>query len=148
MSICQSNSWHDRVWVLSVITQSKEKKKMEFSCHFSELIQHCVSQPSLNTCCTTKHTSLYGEKASLCVPSLLSHRTTSGFSPSSVPRPLVKKKCGKLSKGTWSKLCVKTPKPVPGTHWSFLTFPLHRLFSNSRDAQTFPLRYFWTLCRF
>lgn len=58
-------------------------------------------------------------KASLCVPSLLSHRTTSGFSPSSVPRPLVKKKCGKLSKGTWSKLCVKTPKPVPGTHWSF-----------------------------
>lgn len=40
---------------------------MEFSCHFSEPIQYCVSQPSLNTCCTTKHNSLYGGKSqSVC----------------------------------------------------------------------------------
>lgn len=86
-------------------------------------------------------------KASLCVPSLLSHRTTSGFSPSSVPRPLVKKNAENSQKALEASYVWRHLNPCLA-HTGVLAFPLHRLFSNSRDAQTFPLRYFWTLCRF
>lgn len=53
------------------------------------------------------------------VLSLLSYMTTSGLCSSSPhPSPLLKKKkCGKLSKSTGSKVRMKTPKPVPGTQW-------------------------------
>lgn len=146
MSICQSNSWHDRVWVLSVITQSKERKKWNSvvtSLNRSSIV--CLS-PRWTHAVLQNIPACMGKSQSVCA---ITTQPQDNFWLQSVvrPPPLSKKKCGKLSKGTWSKLCVKTPKPVPGTHWSF-SIPTPSSFLKFSRCPNFSPSLYWTLCRF
>lgn len=147
MSICQSNSWHDRVWVLSVITQSKERKKWSSvvtSLNRSSIV--CLS-PRWTHAVLQNIPACMGKSQSVCA--IITQPQDNFWLQSVVrPPPLSKKKNAENSQKALEASYVWRHLNPCLAHTGVLAFPLHRLFSNSRDAQTFPLRYFWTLCRF
>lgn len=72
---------------------------MEFSCHFSEPIQYCVSALAEHMLYYKTYQPVWVKSQSVCA--IITQPQDNFWLQSVVrPPPLSKKKCGKLSKGT------------------------------------------------